>query len=274
MAVVFASCVKHELYNTNHPDRGALVVTTDFSERSAEVETLPDAFPIKLLATDDNIVAEMSGRVGRNVYGQLFEPKVYRLFVHNTPADITINGTVATVDSRGDGFIAPMPEYLFGHFSTVNILADDTTRIVAKMKQYVRLLTVTLNVKEGDYSRITSATATLDGVVAWVDLRTGTFGDYGAKVKNSITRNGQLLFTSYRLLGVCPKEKNIFALTINFADGDTKTYESDITDQLSNFNDGKTQIDLKADLSLPEEAHFRGNIEGWEIADGSSIVVD
>ena len=43
-ALVLASCVKDDLYNTPHPDKGALVVTADFSERTETLSRIPTFF--------------------------------------------------------------------------------------------------------------------------------------------------------------------------------------------------------------------------------------
>ena len=39
-AVLLASCVKDDLYNTPHPDKGAVVITTDWTDALAE-STVP-----------------------------------------------------------------------------------------------------------------------------------------------------------------------------------------------------------------------------------------
>ena len=38
IALSLTSCVKDELFNTPHPDLGAVIVTTDWSAKSAEVK--------------------------------------------------------------------------------------------------------------------------------------------------------------------------------------------------------------------------------------------
>lgn len=38
LALSFTSCVKDELSNTPHPDKGAVIVTTDWSAKSTEAD--------------------------------------------------------------------------------------------------------------------------------------------------------------------------------------------------------------------------------------------
>ena len=40
---ILTSCVKDDLYDTPHPDRGAVVVTTDWSGKSTEAD-IPQAY--------------------------------------------------------------------------------------------------------------------------------------------------------------------------------------------------------------------------------------
>lgn len=42
-AVSMTGCVKDELFNTPHPDKGAVVVTTDWTDALAEA-TVPDTY--------------------------------------------------------------------------------------------------------------------------------------------------------------------------------------------------------------------------------------
>lgn len=46
-ALAFTSCVKDDLYNTPHPDRGAILLTTDWSRRG-EAVPVPDSYTVEV----------------------------------------------------------------------------------------------------------------------------------------------------------------------------------------------------------------------------------
>lgn len=47
IALSLTSCVKDELFNTPHPDLGAVIVTTDWSAKSAEAE-IPQNYTLRM----------------------------------------------------------------------------------------------------------------------------------------------------------------------------------------------------------------------------------
>lgn len=46
-AILLASCVKDELYNTPHPDSGAVVVTADWSDRNSDAD-IPQTYILSI----------------------------------------------------------------------------------------------------------------------------------------------------------------------------------------------------------------------------------
>lgn len=288
VAFVLSSCVKHDIYMTEHPDKGALVVTADFSSRSAEAN-VPTSYLIALSTGEEwGEAAKQTVQGETNVIGKLLEPATYNMLVYNVPDGINVSGTVATVNSvqtKSSGNpleIEATPDYLFGAYKQISIAEDDTTWGVAKMKQYVKLLNISLNVKEGDYGRIAKVTCALSGVVASVDLATGTLGDYSAFVSNDMKIDGNKMTTAFRLLGVAPSERQILTVTITYTNGDEDMIDSDISDVIDDINnddgggsggdDGKTpDIDISGDVKLPVGSGFSATIDGWQQTDGSGI---
>lgn len=266
--LIFASCVKHDIYNTDHPDKGALVVTADFSNRSSEAN-VPANYFIALSSGEEwgdaVIVNEVQGTT--NVFSKLLDPMTYNLLVYNAPEGITVTGTVATVNSvqtksRASGYeIEPTPDYLFGSYQQISIAEDDTTWVVAKMKQYVKLLNVTLKVKSGNYERIAKVECSLDGVVTSVDLATGLLGESSAIVSNTMNVDDNYLTTFFRLLGVNTSEKQILTVKITYTNGDEEVIESDISDVVDN---DYYVININGNLSLPSEPGFFAIIDGWQ----------
>ena len=53
----FTSCVKDELFNTPHPDKGVVIVTTDWSGKSAEA-VMPQSYTLRV-GTEEQSVSEI-----------------------------------------------------------------------------------------------------------------------------------------------------------------------------------------------------------------------
>ena len=157
---ILTSCVKDDLYDTPHPDRGAVVVTTDWSGKSTEAD-IPQAYTLRIGGREQNVSA------ATNVFDALLAPGGYGLTVYNSPEGISIDGNKATVNPVDlTGAIEPHPGYLFASHQDISVVADDTLHVTAPMRQYVRRLDIELTATEGDYSRVQSATATLSGVAS------------------------------------------------------------------------------------------------------------
>lgn len=261
------SCVKDDLHNTPHPDKGAVVVTTDWSGKSAEAD-IPQAYTLRIGEREQNVSA------ATNVFDALLAPGSYGLTVYNTPDGISVSGNMATVNPVDlTGAIEPHPGYLFASHQDISVVADDTLHVTAPMTQYVRKLDIELTATEGDYARVVSATATLDGVATAVDITTGTLSDTPAKTTTAFTRNDDKFTLHFRLLGIVPTAAQMLTVSILFTDGYTQTVESDLSQQLAGFNGGSETepVKLTGDLRLPVEAEVGGcTITGWQQADGGN----
>lgn len=260
----FTSCVKDELFNTPHPDKGVVIVTTDWSAKSAEAG-MPQSYTL-CVGTEEQSV---SGIV--NQFKTLLPQGRYELTAYNTPEHIGVSGNTATVAESKAGYMEPMPGYLFTAHQAIDVTADDTLRVTVPVRQLVRLLNVELSVTEGDYSRVQSATATLDGVASKVDIVTEE-RSAAAKAQNVLTQNESKFTTSFRLLGVVPSASCTLTVSILFSNGDTKQIDSDITGQLAAFNDRTEPMTLTGNLLLPIKAGVTdATITDWNETDGGSV---
>lgn len=273
-AMLLASCVKDDLHDTPHPDRGAVVVTTDWTNHSEESE-LPDSYVIRI---GDK---EQTSGSSQTVFEHLLTPGTYEVLVYNVPEQISVEGDIARVNAlsvaakAGDAdeqpLIHPQPGYLYAASQRITVAEDDTLRFTAPMKQLVRQLEIELSVNEGDYNRVVSAAATLSGVERAVNLRTAALQGEAASARNAFVQDGRLFRTGFRLLGIVPAGKQVLTTVITLTDGTTQTVESDLSDYLSTFGDSRKPLKLTGDLMLPIEAGVSGDITGWEQVDGGDV---
>ena len=280
MLLLLVSCVKDDLYNTPHPDKGAVKVTTDWTDRSSDA-TLPDSYILRIGAQEQTV----SGAV--NAFDALFPPGKQDLLVYHQAEGITISGTTAMVNSLPDGMLEPAPGYLFSASGTLEVMKDDTLHLTVPMKQHIRRLALALKLNPGDEQRIGSTAATLTGIASAVDLTTGiliaTEGKttvpafaLGTDADAPDTRSsGQpALVTALRLLGIVTGERQILTLVITLTDGNVQTIHTDLTEMLKDF--GGTDMEpltLDATLELPAEGSMGGMITGWTEVDNGDITI-
>lgn len=262
-AISLASCVKDELYNTPHPDSGAVVVTADWSDRNSDAD-IPQTYILSI----DGQEQEVSGET--NVLNRLLSAGKYTLAAYNKPDQVTVANNTASVNATSAKHINPMPGYLFASAQDINVVADDTLRVTARMKQLIRRLNLELTATEGDYSRVQSATATLSGVASVADMATGE-RSAAAQVTNTFRQDGNKFTLFFRLLGIVTTEAQTLTVDITFNNGDTQQIVSDVTESMKNFNNEAEPIKLKGNLLLPVEATVTGaTITGWNEVDGGA----
>lgn len=262
-AILLASCVKDELYNTPHPDSGAVVVTADWSDRNSDAD-IPQAYILSIDGQEQEVSKET------NVLNRLLSAGKYTLTAYNKPDQVTVADNTASVNATSAKHINPMPGYLFASVQDINVVADDTLRVTARMKQLIRRLNLELTATEGDYSRVQSATATLSGVASVADMATGE-RSAAAQVTNTFRQDGNKFTLFFRLLGIVTTEAQTLTVDITFNNGDTQQIVSDVTESMKNFNNEAEPIKLKGNLLLPVEATVTGaTITGWNEVDGGT----
>ena len=232
-AVLLASCVKDDLYNTPHPDKGAVVITTDWTDALAE-STVPGTY---LLRMDDGKAVPTSEKT--TVYPELLTPVAHTLLIYNEPEGITIASNVATVQQK-DGMLIPLPGYLFSAEKRLDIVQDDTLHVSVPMER--RLC------PGGE-----SLTARLDVLRAEAKAR---------------ATDAMALEMKCRVTGTAQGERQILTVKVTMADGYVSTITSDLTEHLKDLNADMEPVRLEGSIEAPQDGHFSGTIEGWEEVDG------
>ncbi len=275
VGLLLASCVKDDLYNTPHPDKGAVVITTDWTGRSSDA-TLPGSYFLRVGTQEQTVSKET------NVFDALFLPGTQDLLVYNAAEGITVNGNTATVNTLPDGTLEPMPGYLFSAARKLEIEKDDTLKVTVPMQQHIRSLTLTLKLKAGDEQRIRSTAAALTGIASVVDLTTGTIAATEGKTViptfvlgtdgGGTRAAGQpQLSATMRLLGVIVGEKQVLTLKVTLTTGHVQTVTTDLTELLKNFGSDRKPLELDATLELAVEAGFTGTISDWNVVDNGQV---
>ena len=266
LLTLIISCSKGKPHQTPHPDQGAVVVTADWSGKSSEAD-IPQKYVLRIA----DVKQEVSGE--KNAFKQLLDPGQYSLAVYNTPEHIAVAGNVASMEKSSAGDIDPSPSYLFASVQEITVLADDSLRVTAPMKQLVRRLDLELTATEGDYGRVQSATATLSGVASAVNIETGERSG-AATVTETFTQVGQTFSLSFRLLGIVPNESQTLVVDITYAGGETQRIDSGLGDAMKGFNDEAKPMKLTGSLHLPLELGSSAAIGAWNGGNSETVFSD
>ena len=272
------SCVKDELHDTPHPDYGKITVTADWTDRGDGVD-----IPAEWTVTMDGYTGTETGETHAPDY--LFAPGSYTLAAYNTPENITVSGTIATVaKAHGDAadlFISNAPGWLFSSVQEVTVEADTDYELTAAMHQQVRQLTLVIEPTGDAADRIESIDGSLSGAAGTLDFATGTYGAASdvALHFTKITEGSDAgkWTATVRLLGITGDTQRLTA-TLTYADGNPADtgLESDLTAALKDFNSDKTEpLTLGGTIAeTPTEAGAEAGITGWEKIDGGDVNAD
>ena len=271
LTLAATSCVKDELHDTPHPDYGKITVTADWSDRGEGVD-----IPAEWTVTMGDYTGTETGATHSPDY--LFKPGGYTLAAYNIPEGITISGTTAAVNAADGGFIVNTPGWLFSSVQEVAIEADTDYELTAVMHQQVRKLTLMIEPAGDATNRIESIVGTLSGAAGTLDFATGTYGT-PSEVELHFTKitdgdDAGKWMATVRLLGIAGNLQRLTA-TLTYTDGNPQptALESDLTEALADFNDGKTApLTLGGTIAeTPGEAGFTGEITDWETVDGGGV---
>ena len=267
------SCVKDELHNTPHPDTGRITVTADWTDRGDGVD-----IPAEWTVTMGDYTGTEAGETHAPDY--LFNPGSYTLAAYNTPENITISGTTATVAMEtGNGtYISNAPGWLFTSVQEVTVVADTDYELTAAMHQQVRQLTLVIEPTGDAADRIESIEGHLSGAAGTFDFATDTYGA-ASDVALHFTRitdgsDAGKWTATVRLLGIAGDTQRLTA-TLTYAEGNPADtgLESDLTAALTDFNSDKTvPLTLGGTIAeTPTEAGVEAGITGWEKIDGGDV---
>lgn len=149
-ATTLTSCVEDGLYDTPHPDKGAVVVNADFSQRSAAAGTIPREYRLLHACCGAEKLPYTMPATRAEVCPELFNPGSHTLIAWNDCAKMTVGDGKVKVDETASGLIEPLPGYLFSARHEIEVAADDTLHIVLPMVQHNRDLKIELTVTEGN----------------------------------------------------------------------------------------------------------------------------
>lgn len=267
------SCVKDELHDTPHPDTGKITVTADWTDRGEGVD-----IPAEWTVTMGDYTGTETGETHAPDY--LFNPGGYTLAAYNTPENITVSGTTATVaPETGNGtYISNVPGWLFTSVQEVTVEADTDYDLTATMHQQVRQLTLVIEPTGDAADRIESIEGALSGAAGTMDFATGTYGA-ASDVALHFTRitegdDAGKWTATVRLLGIAGNLQRLTA-TLTYSNGNPQPteLESDLTAALADFNADKTEpLTLGGTIAeTPTEAGVEAGITGWEKIDGGGV---
>lgn len=121
--------------------------------------------------------------------------------------------------------------------------------------------------------------ATLGGIASSVDLQTGIIGKENLAV-NLDVRQAETTTRTYtegklemkcRVVGVNPQERQLLTVTVTMEDGYVQTITSDLTEYLKDLNSEMEPVELTGKVEAPQEGHFGGTIDNWEVVNGGDI---
>lgn len=190
-------CVKDELCDTPHPDKGVVAVSIDLPQGASEED-----YTVEI----DGTTAD--GKEGHYTVSDPLPPGEYTVLAHNTPQGFTVTDDIARVEQTDataralTDFINPLPDYLYSGTERITVVADDTLRMNLDVTQRVRDLHIKLIVTEGDPERIAVVTGTLSGVAEAYDLRNETLYGEAVSTRPTFTRSGNKVSADLRLLGI------------------------------------------------------------------------
>ena len=260
-----ASCVKDELHDTPHPEKGKITVTADWTDRG-EGTDIPAEWTVTM---GDYTGTETEGA---HAPDYLFEPGDYTLAAYNTPEGISIDGATATITGT--------PGWLLTAVQEVTVEADTDYELTAAMHQQVRQLTLILEPTGDATGRIESIEGSLSGAAGTLDFATGSYGT-ASDVALHFTRIAEgddagKWTATVRLLGITGERQTLTA-TLTYTDGNPQPtgIESDLTTALQDFNSNKTEpLTLGGKVEIPDEAGVTATIEDWQPGNSGGEDVD
>lgn len=272
MVLSLTSCVKKDIFYTPHPDKGAVVVTADWTEAPSETD-VPQAWSFCI----------NGGEVYQSVhpsqcYPELLAPGKYTLLVYNEPQGFTLNGTTAVVDSYSDGLLVAEPGYLYSATQELEVVKDDTLRVTVPMKRLLSAVSMKVTL-DGESADVADIEASLSGVSGSVELATGEISEspqaVRLDVKTAETASragaGKELELKCRILGVCVGYGQTLTVKIKNKDGHISSVTSDVTEELEKVNTDKQPVELEGSVSVSQDGHFSGTIDNWEVVSGGDV---
>lgn len=273
IALSLTSCVKDTLFDTPHPDKGAVVITTGWAEALAESD-IPASY---FLSMDGGAAKQANEKTF--TYPDLLTPGEHSLLVYNEPQGLTLSGTTAKVNLLSDGTAEPMPGYLFSAERKLAVVQDDTLRVSIPMVRRVCPITMNITLSGENTGKIAKIEAALSGVAGSVDMQSGTIDAENLTIKPVVGQASAktrayaegMIELKCRVLGINRAERQMLTVTVTMEDGYVSAITSDLTEYLKDLNAEMDPIEITGTVEAPQDGHFSGTIEDWEVVSGGDI---
>ena len=268
-AAVLSSCVKDVLSNTPHPESGAVVLSSDFTERS-QASDVPADYMVSHMCCGREESCTMP-QSGEGCLPWLFNPGSHELHAWTSCAGMDVeNGTVA-VEETAPGMVDPMPGYLFAGACGFEAVKDDTVHVVLPMLQRTRDIRFILTVTEGNPELISSVAGTLSGIAGAFSIAEQKIAGNPVSTSLAFTRSGAELVAAARLLGTAGSSQTL-TLEVRFIDrADVHVVEVDLTGAMSGFNSDMTAVrEIRGEVETPIGMDVTAGIIGWKDVAGEA----
>ncbi|MDR1524448.1 MAG: hypothetical protein LBS79_04185 [Tannerella sp.] len=257
LIIAFFGCCD-EQYNTQHPDEGGIILTTEWPN------DMDDA-----LSTYRARVVSLSGfiREFNNLSGAtnslVVEPGEATLFVYNNAEHIQISGDRATVTAAGNAAgITTTPGTFFSYCGKVRTEQDRDTPHTALMVRRTGSLKLSFAIKPvAMISRVKAVRAALEGVASEVNLQTGALSN-PSPVYFPLSQNTFYATAVIGLLGFDPSARQNLKLDVEIDDGNIVSVTNDLSLLVKDFDASKNSLyTLNATMTVSDGAVGVGN---WE----------
>lgn len=252
-----SGCVKDDLYNTPHPDKGAVVVTTTWDVPASRAD-FPGVYRIR--------INETNVQAGERTFcfPELQDPGSSRLTAYTEPEGLTVTGYMAAADELPDGSLALMDEDFHSGMQDIAVVADDTLRVNLHVTQRTHRLVLVLKLKGDDGSLVTSTHATLTGIASAMDITTGAItSTAGKEIHPRFVQTGNTLQAVMTLMGGVAGEAQKFSVTFSMTNGQDYTVENDLTEAFKDFAASGEPLTLNADVQFEAQGDFQFGITDW-----------
>jgi hypothetical protein len=269
--------VKDPIYETDHPDKGQVTITADWSGMGMGIPR-PESYTAEVNGTAyQDIPATPDSHTFPNV-----DPGTYTVYLYNKVSNLSVANKTATVavipvpTGQTGTRLDPQPGWLFTGWLQETVEADRNYTFTVPMKQQVRELTLVIEPTGGTADKIESITASLSGVAGSLDLDNDAHGSpsnvllFFTKITEGT--DADKWSATVRLLGIAGSGQKLTG-TVSFAGGSPADMplESDLSTNLAQFNTNK-QVPLilgGQTTETPTGAGFTATITDWTKVTGS-----
>ena len=256
LILAFFGCCTDESYNTQHPDEGGIILTTEWlNNENATISTY------RAYAVSSSGFARRFDNLSGTTNNLVVEPGEVTLFVYNDAEHIQISGNRATVAAAGAG-ISAMPGLFFSSCGNVRTEQDRDTPYTALMVRRTGSLKLSFAIKPvGMIGRVQTVRAALDGVASEVNLQTGVLSN-PSSVYFSLSPNSFYATAVISLLGFEPSARQNLKLDVEFDNGNMASVTTDLSSLVKDFDASKSSLfTLNATMTVSESNVTVGN---WE----------